>query len=99
MTAMKILIDLLEKANVPFELTDDVMGNVDNQVWYPSKEKSICDVICHEYSYGGEIGLLEIMGLLTSKEKEKDDVVGYLTAEDVFDRIWGDYCERQNKSK
>lgn len=38
-------------------------------------------------SYGGHQDLLEIMGLLTEEESQYDSVVGYLTAQDVFDRI------------
>jgi len=38
-------------------------------------------------TYGYEKGLLEIMGLLTDEEFENDDVVGYLSAENVYNRI------------
>ena len=85
---IKRLVEMLEVANIPFELTDDVMGNSNNQIWYPNHEKNICDVICHEFSYGGKDGLLEIMGL---SENEYDDVEGWLTAEEVFKKIYTDY--------
>ena len=78
------LIEMLTNADIPFEVTDDVMGNSNNQIWYPNFEKHICDVICHEYSYGGKDGYLEIMGL---SDNEYDDVEGWLTAEQVFERI------------
>ena len=47
---------------------------------------SVCSVI---YGYGSEKGLLEISGLMTDEEyeKENDSVLGYLTAENVFARI------------
>ena len=61
-TEMTTLIDKLTIANIPFELTTDCCGNENNQIWYPSHDKSVCDVICHEYSYGGTKGLLEMMG-------------------------------------
>ena len=82
------LINLLFDHCIPFEVTDDACGNRYNQVWYPSKEESVCDAICHEYSYGYEMGLLEMMGLLTENESKVDSVVGWLTAEQVFERIW-----------
>lgn len=88
-TEIKRLVELLENARIPFELTDDVMGNENNQVWYPSHEGSICDVICHGYSYGGREGLLEIMGLVDPEIG--DDVEGYLKAEEVFNRIRNHY--------
>ena len=78
------LIEMLTNADIPFEVTDDVMGNSNNQIWYPNFEKHICDVICHKYSYGGKDGYLEIMGL---SDNEYDDVEGWLTAEQVFERI------------
>lgn len=88
---MMTLIYKLEIAHIPFELTTDCCGNENGQLWYPSRENAVCDVICHKYSYGGEEGLLEIMGLLTEEEAEYDDVVGYLTADNVFARIYTDY--------
>lgn len=45
------------------------------------------DVIEHSGSYGSKENLLEIMGLLTIKEKKHDSVKGWLTAEIVFRRI------------
>lgn len=52
---------------------------------------SICSVIAH--GYGSEEGLLEIQGLMTPEEieKEKGYVLGYLTAENVFERIKNHY--------
>lgn len=46
-----------------------------------------CSVIEGYGTYGYEQDLLEIMGLLTSEEEEHDPVRGYLTAENVFERI------------
>jgi hypothetical protein len=58
------------------------------------------DAIEHYGSYGNSCDELEIMGLLTPEEVEYDSVVGYLTAEDVFERIrkhyngeWDDYIK------
>ena len=89
---MVTLIDKLTIANIPFEVTDDVMENKNNQVWYPSHDNCICDVICHEFSYGGDKGLLEIMGLV--EESCVDDVEGWLTADEVFARIYAHYNSR-----
>lgn len=43
------------------------------------------DVICHECSYGGNLGLLEIMGKYV--HKTDDTVEGYLTADEILKRI------------
>lgn len=84
------LVKMLEVVSIPFELTDDVEGNSNNQIWYPNHDKSVCDVICHKYSYGGNDGYLEIMGL---SENDEDDVEGWLTAEEVFLKIAKHYFE------
>lgn len=46
-------------------------------------------MIEHEFSYGREKDLLEIQGLMTEQEmeEEQDTVLGFLTADNVFERI------------
>ena len=41
------------------------------------------DAICHSGSFGHENGLIEVMGL----PQCQDDVIGYLTAEDVLKMV------------
>lgn len=88
MTEMEKLIKLLESANIPFE-TDTVFGTA--QVCYPNCENVVCDAICHQYSYGFEKGLLEIMGLTHNG----DNVEGFLTAQQVFNRIQVHYYTQE----
>ena len=52
-----------------------------------NNEKRIISIVQGYGTYGEEDDLLEIMGLLTEEEEKIDDVTGYLTAEDVFNRI------------
>ena len=47
----------------------------------------VCSVIEGNGTYGYEQDLLEIRGLLTPEEERYDSVRGYLTAENVFERI------------
>lgn len=54
----------------------------------------ICDAVQNFGSYGGKENLLEIMGLVD--ETRGDEVEGYLTADEVFDRIKEDYDRRRN---
>lgn len=93
--------EMLEEANIPFAFTDDLF-NVKEKIdagarnFYPLYPAyriqlgDIADVIQHCYSYGNQQDLLEIMGGLTEKEMDYDDVLGYLTAEEVFKRF--KYC-------
>lgn len=96
MTQMEKLENMLNISNIPFEITKHWSHT--KQIWYPSRENPICDVICFGRaglggSYGHEKGLLEIMGLV-DEEKTGDSVEGWLTAEEVFDRIWDDYIAK-----
>ena len=45
------------------------------------------DVICHPGSYGYEQGLLEICGNIADYEKDGDSVAGWLTADDIIQRL------------
>lgn len=77
------------------------------QICYPEDgENRVCSIILHSGSYGRGEGLLEIMGLLKPDEEACDDVAGYLTAEDVFERIkahhdgkWSEYYKAHSPKK
>lgn len=86
---------MLEDAGIPFEYDDDVFGEGDNLqarqiVVFVDDEGNNVDAIYNTASYGYTEGLLEIMGGLTEKEGSEDSVLGYLTAEEVFERF--KYC-------
>ena len=83
------LKEMLKTENIPFLFRNLYDGF---QVLYPTNENRICSVIEHQGSYGHNQDLLEIMGLLIDGETN-DDVLGYLTAEDVFNRIYKHYKE------
>ena len=99
MNEMEKLIKVLEVLDIPHEVTNQQWAGETPQVWYPNTKEPKMDVICHEYSYGGKNGLLEIMGLLTDEEAEYDSVVGYLTAENVLARILKDRAENEEKGE
>ena len=82
------LKEMLEKNHIPFEWIEhnDFRGGY--KICYPEKGNNcVCSVIEHSFSYGSQKDLLEIRGLLTADEKERDSVLGSLTAGDVFQRI------------
>lgn len=84
-----LLKEMLEKENIPFIFRDLFDGF---QICYPNIKNKICSVIEHNGSYGHNQDKLEIMGLI-SDEETSDDVLGYLTAENVFNRIYKHYVE------
>lgn len=83
------LKEMLEKEKIPF-IFRNIFGGF--QINYPDIRNRVCSVIEHEYSYGHNLDLLEIMGLLSEGETD-DDVLGHLTAENVFNRIYKHYKE------
>jgi len=98
---LKKLDELLTEAGIPHEVTSiDYLGEdgVDCQICYPSYKEKICDAINHRFSYGHEAGKLEIMGLV-DPDVVGDSVEGYLTAEQVFNRIQRDWEFRKDLKK
>ena len=84
---MTKLIEILKKSNIPFQVTSCEGAP---QVWYLNRKHVVCDAVCHKFSFGGKDGLLEIMGLV-DEEEVGDEVEGYLTAEEVANRIFEHY--------
>ena len=76
------LANLCSAEGIPF-VTRPLFDGL--QLLCPSLEERELDVICHGGSYGHEQGLLEIMGAICNTYN--DDVEGYLTVEEVFERI------------
>ena len=99
---IKKLHDMLNEANITHTFTS-CMGDAGYGLGYPSYQIIIekdgcrlCDAIYNRISYGYEEGLLEIAGGLTEEEQEVDNVLGWLTADEVFKRF--KYCYENNTS-
>ena len=85
---------MLEEANIPFDFFEiypdarKIMPEFEHwHINYPNRNKFIISVIEGFGTYGEQDDKLEIMGGLTEEEKEDCDVIGWLTAEEVFERI------------
>lgn len=71
-------------------LTED--GSIDKMMRHQlvildKNGRALWDAICHEGSYGYEQGLLEVMGSTVVLPSDGDSVAGFLTAQDVIDRL------------
>ena len=86
------LLQMLVESTIPLEARG-ILGGL--QICYPSSENTICSCVWHKYSYGYEGGLIEINGLLTKEERKVDFVVGFLSADEVFERIVKHYNKRR----
>lgn len=84
------LAQLLDEADIPY---------IRNPIWDGEQIRIgiICDAVCHNFSYGNEDDLLEIMGAVTEEEAEDNSgIVGWLTPEEVAKRFI--YCYKNNTS-
>ena len=98
------LKEMLEQHDIPFVFKNRSFDNgewgiwEDYQICYPNDcyVTRVCSVIEGEGSYGNAQNKLEIMGLLTASELLDDSVKGWLTAEDVFERIYAHWARRTN---
>ena len=81
------LAKLLDKAGVPYER---------RPMWGGEQIRigNLCDAVCHDFSYGNEDDLLDIMAAGTEEEGEYSGILGYLTAEEVAKRFV--YCYKYN---
>ena len=77
MTELEKLKKYLDEHNYKSEW-NDVCGRTDQIVVYGPCNIRSWDVVSHEYSYGGKDGLLELYG------EPCNDVIGWLTADDVI---------------
>lgn len=95
MSELDILTQYLKDHNIPFERYDCSKEDFEadgeytfyidrHQICVPNQRYILWDVICQEGSYGYRDELLEAYGDIV----EVDDVVeGYLTAQDIIERI------------
>lgn len=84
-TEMYRLINLLIEKKKNFKVEE--LWDCPCVRFYNENGLEIGDAVCHSGSYGHENGLLEIMGLGVCMENAGDDVEGWLTAEEVLERL------------
>ena len=77
MTEMQKLSLMLKGAGIPHEMIIQPMYHTP-QLCFPDRSRKDSGVICHDFSYGGNVGLLETMGF------GEDDVIGFLNAEEAL---------------
>ena len=106
LTELNKLEDYLKEKGIPYERIDqdDIPLSEDHPYCLVQFERNQIivsddgiggdwDAICHSGSYGAEEGLLEIMGTIV-RDNAGDCVEGWLTAEDVIERIKEKYFQK-----
>lgn len=77
------LKEWLEEREIPFTFEHhQELGGY--QIQYPNAENRVCSVILNRYSYGSEMGLLELMGLRLNGEADAGCIAGSLTAKETL---------------
>lgn len=86
---MDKLEEYLEENRIHFERSTrkDAFFDCDQIIVFSEDGYRLWDAVCSRSSYGYELGLLEIMGSLVNVKEDGDEVVGYLTAQNVIERI------------
>ena len=87
MKQMDLLEEYLRKKEKPYQRWD--MDDGEQIVVYDEEGNRLWDAICTKYSFGHERGLLEIMEDIVDEKRVGDSVEGWLTAQDVIDRVEG----------
>lgn len=98
MTELEKLKAMLDQANIPYETNDDVIIKNPKykicRVVYPSLQNTVCSAIQGYGTYGWQANLIEIQGL--AQYEESNEILGWLSAEDVFDRIQNHWKSKGN---
>lgn len=87
MKQMDLLEEYLREKEIKYQRKD--MDGGEQIIAYSKNGDRLWDAICTKYSYGHERGLLEIMGDIVDGRRVGDSVEGWLTAQDVIDRVEG----------
>lgn len=92
-TEMEKLITMVDNANYE-NCVEEIFDTP--QLILKKNGARVGDVICHKYSFGGDNGLLEILGCGIKDSDGEDDAKGYLTAEECFEIIREYYESQRN---
>lgn len=99
-TEMEKLIDWLrENLDDKYDLKQRYINGGSQVLIFDSNGDWLWDAICNDMSYGHERGLIEVMEhtadnyVLTEEERSCDDVLGWLTAQDIIERLEGKSSE------
>ena len=93
------LKEMLKKENIPFEFEEDeeykkyiIRIPINESIRKQDNKEPLMIVYQGKYTYGGRNNLLEICGGTTLEERKEqgEECLGYLTAENVLERI--KYC-------
>lgn len=93
LTEMDKLAAMLIETGIEFE--DHPLPLIQGrQITVIEKGRKVWDAVCSPFSYGGQRGLLEVMGVIVDGKREDGDVKGWLTADDVIGMVEAYKCKK-----
>lgn len=97
-TELERLKEMLERDGIPFKWTvEPKMMRLEYPNGKRGKGGRVLSAIQGEGTFGGKSNLIEIMGLPRPEDKPLNGVVGWLTADNVYERISKHYAKKQQQ--
>lgn len=94
-TEMDKLAAKLTEMGIQFE-DRQIYLTTGRQIAVYEKGRKVWDAICGPFSYGGQCGLLEVMGVIVDGKRDNGKVKGWQTADNVIQMVRDYKC---NKSR
>ena len=67
---------------------------IGRQIAVYEKGRKVWDAVCSPFHYGGQCGLLEVMGVIVDGKRENGEVKGWQTADDVIQMVKAYKCNK-----
>lgn len=92
-TEMDKLAAKLTEMGIQFE-DRQICFTIGRQIAVYEKGRKVWDAVCSPFHYGGQCGLLEIMGVIVDGKRENGEVKGWQTADDVIQMVKAYKCNK-----
>ena len=89
-TQIPKLAEMLTKAGIPFQFEPHTLDSNGYHLCYPRRFNFYCSAIQTYFSYGHTSDLIEVM------LDDEDEIIGNLTAEEVYAKIVDHYKKHPN---
>ena len=91
--ALATEMDKLTEMGIQFE-DRQIYLTRGRQIAVYEKGRKVWDAVCSPFSYGGQCGLLEVMGVIVDGKRDNGKVKGWQTADDVIQMVEAYKCRK-----
>lgn len=92
-TEMDKLAAKLTEMGIQFE-DRQICFTTGRQITVYENGRKVWDAVCSPFHYGGQRGLLEVMGVIVDGKLENGEVKGWQTADDVIQMVKAYKCNK-----